>query len=235
MRAKLDGKIVLILGTLVLLFFSWLFLKNNQYQTISLALAIAACLPFYYRYEKKQLNIKELVLIAVLTTTAVSGRVLFYLIPAVTPMSALIILTGICMGSEVGFLVGSLSAVTTNILFGQGPWTPFQMFSWGVIGLIAGLPLVRHQLQKHYWLLSAYGVFAGLFFSFFMDVWTVFSLDHTFSWPRYAALLVTAAPFTLTYCIANVFFSCLLLRTFQRRLERILIKYNIRVEMESQK
>ncbi|MFK4566978.1 ECF transporter S component [Enterococcus sp. UD-01] len=235
MRGKVDGKIMLMLGVLVLFFLSWLLFNRNQYQAVSLGLATAACLPFYYRYEKKQLNIKELVLIAVLTTTAVSGRVVFYLIPAVTPMTALIILTGICMGAEVGFLVGSLSAVTSNILFGQGPWTPFQMFSWGVIGLLAGLPFVRHQLQKHYWLLSAYGIFAGLFFSFFMDVWTVFSLDHAFSWPRYAALLVTAAPFTLTYCAANVFFSCLLLRTFQSRLQRILIKYNIRAEMERKK
>ncbi|MTD41728.1 ECF transporter S component [Erwinia sp. CPCC 100877] len=235
MKVKNGRPVYFLLIVLVTLFLCWLLFQRKQYQTISLVVVVAACLPFFYRYEKKQLNIKELVLIAVLTTIAVSGRVLFYMIPAVTPMSAVIILTGICMGSEVGFLVGSLSAVTSNILFGQGPWTPFQMFSWGMIGLIAGFPLLRQQLQKQYWLLSAYGIFAGLFFSFFMDVWTVFSLDHAFSWARYVALLVTAAPYTLTYCMANVFFSCLLLRTFRRRLQRILIKYNIREVEESRK
>ncbi|WP_375180587.1 ECF transporter S component [Enterococcus rotai] len=211
-----------ILGLAILLF------EVGQYQVISMLMVIVACIPIYYRYERKKLNIKELVLIAILTTTAVLGRFLFYMIPAITPMTAIIIISGICMGAEIGFLVGSLSAVTSNMLFGQGPWTPFQMFSWGLIGLIAGLPWIRKVLSKNYWFLVLYGILAGIFFSFFMDVWTVLSIDRYFSWPRYVALLVTALPYTISYCFANAFFSCLLLRAIQTRLQRILIKYDIK-------
>lgn len=202
--------------------------QASQYQIISMLLAIGACFPIYYRYEKKQLNSKELVLIALLTAIAVLGRFLFYMIPAVTPMTAIIIISGICLGSEVGFLVGSLSAITSNMLFGQGPWTPFQMFSWGLIGFLAGLPLIQKILRKSYWFLALYGILAGLFFSFFMDVWTVFSIDRYFSWQRYLALLVTAIPYTISYCFANAFFSCLLFRSIQKKLQRILIKYDIK-------
>ncbi|WP_348920219.1 ECF transporter S component [Enterococcus rotai] len=211
-----------ILGLAIVLF------EVGQYQVISMLMVIVACIPIYYRYERKKLNIKELVLIAILTTTAVLGRFLFYMIPAITPMTAIIIISGICMGAEIGFLVGSLSAVTSNMLFGQGPWTPFQMFSWGLIGLIAGLPWIRRVLSKNYWFLVVYGILAGIFFSFFMDVWTVLSIDRYFSWPRYVALLVTALPYTISYCFANAFFSCLLLRAIQTRLQRILIKYDIK-------
>ncbi|EOI01903.1 hypothetical protein UAY_01311 [Enterococcus moraviensis ATCC BAA-383] len=211
-----------ILGLAILLF------EVGQYQVISMLMVIVACIPIYYRYERKKLNIKELVLIAILTTTAVLGRFLFYMIPAITPMTAIIIISGICMGAEIGFLVGSLSAVTSNMLFGQGPWTPFQMFSWGLIGLIAGLPWIRRVLSKNYWFLVLYGILAGIFFSFFMDVWTVLSIDRYFSWTRYVALLVTALPYTISYCFANAFFSCLLLRAIQTRLQRILIKYDIK-------
>jgi len=211
-----------ILGLAIVLF------EVGQYQVISMLMVIVACIPIYYRYERKKLNIKELVLIAILTTTAVVGRFLFYMIPAITPMTAIIIISGICMGAEIGFLVGSLSAVTSNMLFGQGPWTPFQMFSWGLIGLIAGLPWIRKVLSKNYWFLVLYGILAGIFFSFFMDVWTVLSIDRYFSWPRYVALLVTALPYTISYCFANAFFSCLLLRAIQTRLQRILIKYDIK-------
>ncbi|OEG14520.1 ECF transporter S component [Enterococcus ureasiticus] len=191
-------------------------------------LVIGACIPIYYRYEKKQLNIKELVLIAVVTAIAVLGRFLFYMIPAITPMTAIIIICGICLGSEVGFLVGSLSAITSNMLFGQGPWTPFQMFSWGLIGCLAGLPWMQKILGKSYWFLALYGIFAGLFFSFFMDLWTVFSIDRSFSWQRYLALLITAVPYTVSYCFANAFFSCLLFRAIQTKLQRILTKYDIK-------
>ncbi|MGX7244288.1 ECF transporter S component [Enterococcus quebecensis] len=202
--------------------------QGSHYQIISMLLVISACIPIYYRYEKKQLNVKELVLIAVLTAIAVLGRFLFYMIPAINPMAAIIIICGICLGAEVGFLVGSLSAVTSNILFGQGPWTPFQMFSWGMIGFIAGLPWIRKTLEKSYWYLAIYGILAGMFFSFFMDTWTVFSIDRYFSWQRYLALLVTAVPYTISYCFSNAFFSCLLYRVIRTKLQRILIKYDIK-------
>ncbi|MCA5013496.1 MULTISPECIES: ECF transporter S component [unclassified Enterococcus] len=225
-KDKQNG-IKLLFGLVFLLVCIAAFL-SAQYQIISLLLVLLACLPIYYRYEKKQMNIKELVLIAVLTAFAVSGRFLFYMIPAVTPMTAIIIISGICIGPEVGFLVGSLSAIISNMLFGQGPWTPFQMLSWGLIGCIAGLPWMSSLLKKSYWFLAVYGIFAGLFFSFFMDIWTVYSIDRFFSWQRYAALFITALPHTLSYCFSNVFFSCVLFRVIQKKLQRILIKYEIK-------
>lgn len=222
-KQSIFSMIVMIIICLLI----WIFLQTNQYQIVSMVIAVIACFPIYYKYEKKELNTKELVLIAVLTTTAVLGRVLFYMIPAITPMTAIIIIVGICMGSEVGFLVGSLSAISSNMLFGQGPWTPFQMLSWGIIGFIAGVPLIQKILKRNYWFLIIYGIFAGIFFSFFMDIWTVFSLDRQFSWVRYLALLGTALPYTISYCFANAFFSCLLFRTIQKKLQRILIKYDL--------
>lgn len=214
--------VIILLITSVLLF------QASQYQVISMLLVISACLPIYYRYEKKQMNSKELILIAVLTASAVLGRFLFYMIPIITPMTAIIIISGVCLGSEIGFLVGSLSAITANMLVGQGPWTPFQLFSWGLIGCLAGLPWMQKTLEKSYWFLAIYGIFAGLFFSFFMDLWTVFSIDRYFSWQRYLALLLAAAPYTLSYCFANVFFSCLLFKAIRTKIQRILIKYTIK-------
>lgn len=200
----------------------------GQYQLVMLTLVLSACIPLMIRYERQAVNTKELVLLAVLVTIAVLGRSLFFLIPAVTPMTAIIIIVGSCLGAENGFLVGVLSAITSNILFGQGPWTPFQMFSWGMIGFVAGIPLIQKNLRQHLFFLVLYGIIAGLFFSFFMDVWTVFSLDRTFSWQRYLALLISAIPYTLTYCVSNVFFLLLLFPIMERKLTRILRKYAIK-------
>ncbi|MEI5995405.1 ECF transporter S component [Candidatus Enterococcus mansonii] len=227
---KSDIKRIVVRTMLLLLLFTIgvLLFQASEYQIVSMLLVLGACFPMYYRYEKKQMNIKELVLIAVLTSIAVLGRFLFYMIPAITPMTAIIIISGICLGSEVGFLVGSLSAITSNMLFGQGPWTPFQMFSWGIIGCVAGLPWLQQLFQKSYWFLACYGIIAGFFFSFFMDLWTVFSIDRFFSWQRYLALLLSAVPYTISYCFSNAFFSCVLFRSIQTKLQRILIKYDIK-------
>lgn len=211
-----------------LMIISIVLINGGQYQLVILILVISACLPLVKKYEQKTLNTKELALLAVLVSIAVLGRFLFFMVPAVTPMTSIIIIVGICLGAESGFLVGILSAVTSNILFGQGPWTPFQMFSWGIIGLVAGFPFVQKKLKHQPFLLAVYGIVAGLFFSFFMDLWTVFSLDHTFSWPRYATLLISAIPYTCTYCFSNVFFSLLLLPTMEKKLARILQKYGIK-------
>ena len=120
-RFLMSQSTLVVMATLSILGLAILLFEVGQYQVISMLMVIVACIPIYYRYERKKLNIKELVLIAILTTTAVLGRFLFYMIPAITPMTAIIIISGICMGAEIGFLVGSLSAVTSNMLFGQGP------------------------------------------------------------------------------------------------------------------
>ena len=40
-------------------------------------------------------------------------------------------------GWETGFLVRAVTMLTSNVLFSQGPWTPWQMFAMGIIGFLA--------------------------------------------------------------------------------------------------
>lgn len=61
------------------------------------------------------------------------------MLPGFKPVAALVILSGVAFGGETGFLVGAMSMLTSNVLFGQGPWTPFQMFAMGLIGFFAGV------------------------------------------------------------------------------------------------
>ena len=126
-------------------------------------------------------------------------------------------------GCEAGFLTGALSAVISNFYFGQGPWTPFQMFSWGIVGLIAGL--VAEHLKKCSLLLSGYGILSGVLYSFLMDIWTVLWEDGYFNLSRYLAALVSAIPFTAVYAVSNVVFLLLFARPIGKILDRIKTKY----------
>ena len=120
--------------------------KDKQYAWISLCVAVLSCVPFFLAFEKGKSGTKEMILIAVMVALSAVGRLVFAWAPSVKPVTALVIITAMYFGPQAGFMTGALTAVISNFYFGQGPWTPFQMFSWGIVGLIAGV--FAPQLKK---------------------------------------------------------------------------------------
>ena len=218
--------VFLIAAVIALLALGSRLLQDRKYNLISVLIVLAACFAFYFTYEKREGSIRRMVLLAVMTAISVTGRFIFGPVPFFKPVTAVVVLTGIFMGPESGFLVGSLSAVISNIFFGQGPWTPFQMLAWGTIGLFAGLPGRRGLLRKKA-LLATYGVLAGIGYSGIMDIWTVFSLDGKWNWFRYLTAVGSALPVTVTYCVSNVVFLLLTVRPIGEKLKRIQVKHGI--------
>jgi energy-coupling factor transport system substrate-specific component len=96
-------------------------------------------LPFVFAFEGRKPQARELVVIAVMVAITVAGRAAFFMTPQFKPVSALVIISGAALGAESGFVVGALSGFVSNFFFGQGPWTPWQMFAFGLIGFISGL------------------------------------------------------------------------------------------------
>ena len=199
--------------------------REKQYAWISIACVILALLLFYASFDKRIVGTRRLVIIAVMTALSVVGRSVFALIPMFKPITAIVVITAIWIGPESGFLVGSLSAVISNFQFGQGPWTPFQMFAWGMIGLLAGY--LSKPLKKSRVALAVYGALAGVAYSFIMDIWTVLWYGEGFSWGRYLAALATAVPYTVGYAVSNVVFLLVLGRPFGEKLERVKLKYGV--------
>lgn len=223
---RVVGWVCLIVGVIVLILFGIGLLANRRYNLVSGMIAFLACLPFYFAYEKREGSIRRMVMVAVMTAIAVVGRLIFGPVPAFKPVSAVVILAGIYMGPESGFLIGSLSAVVSNLFFGQGPWTPFQMLTWGIIGLISGLPGLRVILRRRI-PLAIWGLVAGVLYSGIMDIWTVLSLIDGWSWSRYLLAFGTAIPYTITYMVSNVVFLMLMIKPIGEKLNRIQVKHGI--------
>lgn len=194
---------------------------EKRYAFVSLAVAVLANLLFIAGFEKKQTGTRRLILVSVMIALSAAGR----LIPLFKPVTALTIITGICLGGESGFLVGSLSAVISDFYFGQGPWTPFQMLAWGLIGLLAGI--LAAPLKKSRFALLAYGALSGVIFSFIMDIWTVLWYNGSFDAGLYLAALATAVPYTVLYAVSNVIFLQLCAKPFCEKLERVRVKYGV--------
>ena len=191
---------------------------TKRYIWISFAVAALSLLLFLSGFEKRSVGTRRMVIVAIMIALSVAGR----FIPFFKPITAITVITAVYLGGESGFLVGSLSALLSNFYFGQGPWTPFQMLAWGLIGLFAGL--LQRPLKRSRALLLVYGVLSGVVYSMLMDVWTV---GAVFDFDLYLAALVTAIPHTLLYAVSNLVFLWLLAKPFGEKLERIRIKYGI--------
>ncbi len=113
-------------------------LDSSKYMITSLLVVIYTMIPFFMIYEKRRPKAREIVLLAVMTAIVVFAHIAFHL-AAVPIGTALVIVAGISMGPEAGFLVGALARFVCNFYQGQGPYTPWQMFCWGLLGFLAGL------------------------------------------------------------------------------------------------
>lgn len=198
---------------------------------IVVCVVIAACAVGFVIMEHRKMDVRKIALIAVMTAMSVAGRFVFAALPGFKPVTAVVVLCGMYLGADAGFICGALSALISNCYFGQGPWTPFQMLVWGIIGLVAGLS--GKQLQKSRIALMIYAVAAGIAFSFLMDIYTVIWAVGGWSWAYYAAAIVSAVPYTVIYAVSNVIFLAVLSQAVGKKLARVVNKYHI-VEDEVQ-
>lgn len=227
MKKQWINYLIFILLIPVTIFIGELFFDQRSYVFISFIIVVLSLITFFLSYEKRKLNTRYMVVIAVMIALSVVGRFLFLAVPGFKPVTAIVIITAVYFGAEAGFLVGALTALISNMYFGQGPWTPFQMFSWGVIGLLAGLPYIRTYLLQNKGLIMLFGIFAGVLFSLLMDVWTVLSIDGVFNIKRYITMVGLSIPFMVTYAVSNVIFLLLTIKPIGDKLARIKLKYGM--------
>ncbi len=196
-------------------------ITEKHHIIISLAVAVFSLLLFSAGFERKTTGSRRMVIVAVMIALCIVGR----FIPLFKPVTAITVITAVYLGGEAGFLTGALAAFMSNFYFGQGPWTPFQMLAWGLIGLIAGY--LSNPLKRHKVLLLIYGIASGVIYSFVMDIWTVLWYDGGFRWELYASAVVAALPHTVIYAVSNFVFLWFMAKPFGEKLERIKIKYGV--------
>ncbi|MCM1158725.1 MAG: ATP-binding cassette domain-containing protein [Bacteroidales bacterium] len=121
------------------IYFGHMVLLQRKYYFISMLLILEAILSFFLSVERRKPRLREIMVIAVFSAITVTARAAFYMVPQAKPMAAMVILSGAGLGGEAGFLVGAISMLVSNLFFGQGPWTPWQMFAMGMLGFLSGI------------------------------------------------------------------------------------------------
>ena len=208
---------------------------SEHYLIISMLIGILAMVPFFVKFEKKKVQARELVILAVLIATAVVGRAAFFMVPNFKPILAIVIISGVALGRESGFLVGAMSAFVSNFLFGQGPWTPFQMVAMALCGFLAGLIFHKYYAKadsftgKRKLPLLIYGALSVFFlYGAIVDIWTILAMTPHPTIATVVTVYGAALYFNLIHAAATVIFLLLLAGPMLKKLNRVKIKYGMK-------
>lgn len=227
-KQKLAASLFLLFSIPLTLFVGVRFLGNRKYYFTGLLIILEAMLPFFMGFERRKPKARELVMISVLCALAVAGRAAFFMLPQFKPVAALVMISGICFGGEVGFLVGAVTGFVSNFFFGQGPWTPWQMFAFGVLGLIAGLSFKAPSARKQKVLLCGFGFLVTLVvYGGIMNPASVIMWQDKITWEMLASACLTGLPFDLIHAASTAFFLWFLAEPMIEKLERIKIKFGV--------
>lgn len=225
--------VLMLLVVPLLLYLSVRYFYGRKYLICSLIVIIAAMIPFFMMFEGRKPKAREIMVISVLAAIGVAGRVAFFMVPSFKPVAAIVILTGISFGGEAGFLVGCLIMMLSNMFMGQGPWTPWQMFAFGMIGFLAGILYQKGILKARkadlciFGFLSVFLIYGGI-----MNPASALMAYGTITWQSLLAFYISGAPVDLVHALSTVIFLWFLSRPLLEKLERIKKKYGL---IESQK
>ena len=227
-KRTIAAAVMILLAIPLTIYAGTYFFGDRKYYFISLLIILETMLPFALLFESRKPQARELVIISVLCAIAVAGRTAFFMLPQFKPVLALVIIAGVAFGGESGFLVGAMTGFVSNMFFGQGPWTPWQMFAFGVIGFLAGVLFRKGLLRRTPASLAAFGAFAAvLVYGVIADTSMVLIYQTNINRPMLMAAYLQGIPFNLVHGAATVVFLAIIARPMLEKLDRIKLKYGL--------
>ncbi len=209
------------------LYFGVTYLNDRKYYFISLLIIIETIIPFLLAFEGRKPRARELMIVSVMCGIAVAGREAFFMLPQFKPIAAIVIISGVCLGGETGFLIGAISGFVSNFFLGQGAWTPWQMFGFGILGFIAGLLFNTGFIRKTRLSLCLYGGLATLIiYGIIMDTQSLM-MFHNPSAETIISVYIAGLYFNAIHAASTVFFMWFIAGPMIEKLDRIKTKYGL--------
>ena len=227
-KRTLAAVVMVLVAIPITIFVGVFYLNDRQYYYISMMIIAETVLPFIMIFEGKRPQARELVIIAVMCGIGVAGRSAFFMLPQFKPVTAIVIIAGVAFGGEAGFLVGAVTGFVSNFFFGQGPWSPMQMFAFGIIGFVAGILFRKGILRRNrvalcvFGGIATFGIYGGI-----MDGAMVLMYQNAPTKEMFFLSYLQGIPFNLLHGLATVIFLWLISDTMLEKLDRIKRKYGL--------
>lgn len=205
-------------------------LKGRWHYLTSTLVILETMLPFFLSFEARRPQARELVTIAVMAALAVAGRVAIP-IPNFKAITGIVMIAGMALGPQVGFMTGAVSAFASNFFYSQGPWTPWQMLAYGMGGFLAGV-----LFYKRTWSSGRLGVVLETVFAFLavilmvgplLDACTIFTTGSRLSWRFAFAVLAAGFPHNVIHGLSCAATVLLLSKPLLTKLNRLKTKYGM--------
>ena len=230
-KLSVRTRITMLLSLLLIPLTIWAGLRfggGRKYMLISFAIIFETMLPFFLIFEGRKPRARELVILSVLSALAIGGRAVFFAMPGFKPVAAMVILTGVAFGAEAGFMVGAMTMFCSNVLFGQGPWTPWQMFAMGIMGLLAGICFRKGILHRERFSLSVFGgLVTFLIYGGIMNPASVLMYQPNPDWQMILTAYITGVPADAIHALATAMFLWFLSEPMLEKLDRVKVKYGL--------
>ena len=227
-RTVIAVAVILLLIPLTL-YLGVVLLPQKQYYVTATAILLECMLPFFLVFEGRRPKARELVIISVLFALAIAGRAAFFMLPQFKPVLAVVIISGAAFGGETGFLVGAVTMLVSNMMFSQGPWTPWQMFAAGLIGALAGVLCRKGFLRRTRLSLCVFGaictvvIYGGIMNPTSVLMWVGNAPD----WRIILTYYLTGLPMDCVHAAATAIFLWFLAEPMLEVLERVKAKYGL--------
>jgi energy-coupling factor transport system substrate-specific component len=176
----------------------------------------------FVSFEEGRATAHEVAVVAMLSAASIGLRVAFAALPSVQPSTFIILAAGVVYGPRSGFMVGALTALVSNLFLGQGLWTPFQMFGWGMAGACGGL-VGRAWPDVGRWGLVALGLVWGFLYGWITNISQLFFVGEV-TWRAVLLIYGASVPFDAVHAASNAIFAWLFadevlwaLRRYRRR------------------
>ena len=202
-------------------------MPGRWYYLTSTLIIIELLIPFFLKFEGRKPQARELVVIAVMCALTVAARVAIP-IPNFKAVYAIIMIAGIAFGPESGFLVGAVSALSSNFFFSQGPYTPWQMMAYGAGGMLVGFLFRKGSLPRKPVLMGIVGFFCVLLvIGPLLDTCTVFLAPISLNLHNILAIYISGVPVNIGQGISTFLVLFLLGNPMLEKLDRIKVKYGM--------
>jgi len=223
---KLWVGVITAVVIIILMIFSLNKSMQNSLMLICTLGVLAILFLSYFYFEKSKLGTKEIAIIATLSAFSAMSRIVFAPIPNVKPVTFLVALSGFVFGPYEGFLIGSTSAFLSNIFFGQGPWTPWQMFSWGIIGVVSGIWGRKGRKVSAIKFSIACFIF-GFMFDWIMNIWNIIGFVKPITMESILLTYLASLTFDIMHGASSFVFSIIFYESFLQVLQRFKLRLEV--------
>lgn len=220
--------IALFILSPITIFLSFKYLDGKSYYIPAVLIIIFSMIPFFVFFENRKIKTSEIVIVALLIALCVGARGVLVFLPQMKPTCAIVIVSAIAFGPNVGFVVGSLSMFASNFIFGQGAFTPFQMLGMGLVGFVCGVIFNGKKYNTNKFLVAITGgLICFAVYGIIVDSCSVLMMATDFNIKSVMSIYISGIPFNLIHGVITAILLFFINKPMTDKFTRLKVKYGI--------